>query len=107
MVGHDVWLGANVTLKQNIIIRTGAVIAANSTVVKDVPLYTIVGGNPAKIIKYRFDESQIERLLASQWWNYAFTDFQKLDIRNMDIFLEQFSKDEKEFSLLSFDALVL
>lgn len=55
MMGHDVWIGANVTLKQNIIIGTGAVIAANSTVVKDVPPYAIVGGNPAKIIKYRFD----------------------------------------------------
>lgn len=69
-IGHDVWIGSNVTISMGIEIGTGAVLASNSTVTKDVPPYAIVGGNPAKIIKYRFDEATIERLLNSQWWNY-------------------------------------
>lgn len=51
-------------------IGNGAVIAANSHVVKDVPAYSIVGGNPAKVIKYRFSQEQIEKLEKIQWWNW-------------------------------------
>lgn len=69
-IGHDVWIGANVTLSMGIKIGTGAVLASNSTVTKDVPPYAIVGGNPAKIIKYRFEPALIEELLGSQWWNF-------------------------------------
>lgn len=69
-IANDVWIGDNVTLSTKINIGTGAVIASNSTVTKDVPDYAIVGGNPAKIIKYRFNESQIDELLESQWWNF-------------------------------------
>ena len=69
-IGHDVWVGANVTIAMGVEIGTGAVLAANSTVTKSVPPYAIVGGNPAKVIRYRFDELTMERLLRSQWWNY-------------------------------------
>lgn len=69
-IGHDVWIGSNVTMSMGLEIGTGAVLASNSTVTKNVPPYAIVGGNPAKVIKYRFDESTIGRLLDSQWWNY-------------------------------------
>jgi len=69
-IGHDVWIGSNVTLSSNISIGTGAVVAANSTVTKNVPPYAIVGGNPAKVIKYRFDDATIQELLASEWWEY-------------------------------------
>lgn len=69
-IGHDVWIGSNVTMSMDIEIGTGSILASNSTVTKDVPPYAIVGGNPARIIKYRFDEETIERLLSSEWWNY-------------------------------------
>lgn len=69
-IGHDVWIGSNVTISPKITIGTGAVLAANATVTKDVPPYAIVGGNPAKIIKYRFADETIEELLASNWWDY-------------------------------------
>lgn len=69
-IGHDVWIGSNVTVSPGIKIGTGAVLAANSTVTKSVPPYAVVGGNPAKIIKYRFDEDTIHGLLQSEWWNY-------------------------------------
>jgi len=69
-IGHDVWIGDNVTMSMGIHIGTGAILAANSTVTKDVPPYAIVGGNPAKLIKFRVPESVIEPLLRSEWWEY-------------------------------------
>ncbi|WCI08744.1 CatB-related O-acetyltransferase [Arthrobacter sp. OVS8] len=69
-IGNDVWIGSNVTLAMGIELGTGSVVATNSTVTKDVPPYAIVGGNPAKVIKMRFDGPAIDRLLSSQWWNY-------------------------------------
>ncbi len=67
-IGHDVWLGARAIVLDGISIGHGVIIAANSVVTKDVPPYAIVGGVPAKVIKYRFDTSQIEKLLNSRWW---------------------------------------
>ncbi|OBX76601.1 hypothetical protein A9308_08025 [Moraxella atlantae] len=73
--GNDVWIGEGVTLANGIQIGDGAIVAANSHVVKDVPAYAIVGGNPAKLIKYRFSEDVIARLLRVKWWNYSFVNF--------------------------------
>ena len=74
-IGNDVWIGRGCILKNTnpdkpLIIGDGAVIAADSVVIKNVPPYAIVGGNPAKIIKYRFDEKIIDALLKVQWWNW-------------------------------------
>lgn len=74
IVGHDVWIGENTTLKGGISIGHGAVIASNSVVTKNVPPYAIVAGIPAKVIKYRFSESVIMELLSLKWWDYKFTD---------------------------------
>jgi acetyltransferase-like isoleucine patch superfamily enzyme len=70
VIGNDVWIGDGVTIMSGVRIGDGAVIAANSHVVKDVEPYALVGGNPAKLIKYRFTPEQIEKLLAIQWWNW-------------------------------------
>ena len=64
IIGNDVWIGYNAT------IMDGAIIATNSTVVKDVKPYTIVGGNPAKEIKKRFPKLTIEKLLELKWWDW-------------------------------------
>lgn len=69
-IGNDVWIGANVTLLPGITIGDGSVIAAGAVVSKDVPPYAIVGGVPAKLIKYRFEPEVIDSLLASQWWEW-------------------------------------
>ena len=71
LIQNDVWVGHNVTIMPGVTIHNGAVIAANSHVVKDVPPYAIVGGNPAKIIKYRFSEDIIDKLITIQWWNWS------------------------------------
>lgn len=70
IVGNDVWIGYNATIMAGVKIGDGAIIATNSTVTKDVAPYSIVGGNPAKIIKKRFSEGKIEQLLAMQWWDW-------------------------------------
>ena len=68
-IGHDVWIGANVTIMDNLSIGNGAVVAAGSVVTKDVPPFAIVGGNPCKVIKYRFSQNDIKRLQESCWWD--------------------------------------
>lgn len=67
---HDVWIGANALISPGITIHTGAIIAAQSNVTRDVPPYHIVGGNPARTIKLRFPEKYIEDLLTSRWFDY-------------------------------------
>jgi Acetyltransferase (isoleucine patch superfamily) len=70
LIGHDVWIGNNAVLLSGIKVGHGAVIAADTVVTKDVPPYAIVGGNPMRIIKYRFEEEIIHKLLRLKWWNW-------------------------------------
>jgi acetyltransferase-like isoleucine patch superfamily enzyme len=68
VIGNDVWIGSGSTILSGIKIGDGAVIAANSVVVKDIPAYAIAGGNPAKVLKMRFSRKQIDKLLQNPWW---------------------------------------
>lgn len=68
-IGHDVWIGSQAMIMSGVTIGHGAVIGARSVVVKDVAPYEIVGGVPAKTIRYRFDAEAIDRLLDAAWWN--------------------------------------
>lgn len=69
-IGSDVWIGNNATILSGVTIGHGAIIGTHAVVTKDVPSYAIVVGNPAKIVKYRFDESIIEDLLTIKWWDW-------------------------------------
>lgn len=71
IVGNDVWLGYESTIMPGVSIGDGAIIASKSVVTSDVPPYSIVGGNPAKVIKYRFDDATIQRLLSVAWWDWS------------------------------------
>jgi acetyltransferase-like isoleucine patch superfamily enzyme len=68
-IGNDVWIGANAIIMDDVNIGNGAVISANSFVNIDVPPYSIVGGTPAKVIKYRFSDDVINFLEEFKWWN--------------------------------------
>jgi acetyltransferase-like isoleucine patch superfamily enzyme len=70
IIGNDVWIGDNVTIMSGVRIGDGVVIANNSHVVKNVEPYSLVGGNPAKLIKYRFTQEQITQLLQIRWWDW-------------------------------------
>lgn len=69
-IGNDVWVGSGVTVNRKVHIGNGAILASGCVVTKDVPDYAIVGGVPARVIKYRFDETTIQRLLDIAWWNW-------------------------------------
>lgn len=68
VIGNDVWIGARATILEGVTIGDGAIVAAGAIVTKDVPPYAIVGGVPAKVIKYRFKEETIQKLLELKWW---------------------------------------
>lgn len=79
IVMNDVWFGTNVTIMPGCkIIGNGAIIGGGSVVTKDVPPYAIVAGNPAKILRYRFDEETIKKLEDSQWWNLELDELKKI-----------------------------
>lgn len=71
VIGNDVWIGYEATIMPGVKIGNGVIIAAKSVVTKDVPDYTVVGGNPAKIIRKRFHQNDIDRLLLIAWWNWS------------------------------------
>lgn len=80
VISHDVWIGTNAIIKQGVNVGVGAVIASGAVVTKDVPPYAIVGGCPAKVIRYRFDKETIQQLLQSEWWNYSEEKLMKIGI---------------------------
>jgi virginiamycin A acetyltransferase len=88
-IGHDVWIGVNVTILSGVKIGNGVVIGANSIVTKDIPAYSIVGGNPAKIIKYRFSEERIQEFEQLEWWNW---NIQKIK-ENKLLFKKEYSNE--------------
>lgn len=79
VIGNDVFIGANVTILDGVKIADGAVIGAGAVVVDDIPPYAIAVGVPAKMVKYRFDESTIKALLEKQWWDGTDEDLKRVE----------------------------
>lgn len=71
VVEHDVWLGYKAVIMPGVHIGSGAIVANHSVVTRDVPPYSIVGGNPAQVIRHRFDEATVQTLLKIAWWNWS------------------------------------
>lgn len=69
VIGHDVWLGSQCMVMSGVTIGHGAVVAARAVVTRDVPPYAIVAGNPARVVRLRFDEARIAALVETAWWN--------------------------------------
>jgi len=91
---HDVWVGQSALLQRGITLHTGSVVAAGAITTKDVPPYAIVGGSPARVIRLRFSERIIERLLASRWWELHPRILFDLNIRDPERFLEAVEDDQ-------------
>lgn len=71
-IGNDTWIGHGAMIKNNLTIGDGAVVGQGSVVTKDVPPYAIVVGNPARILRFRFDDDTIESLLRIRWWDWSY-----------------------------------
>ena len=81
-IGHDVWIGSNSVIVAGVTVGTGAVIGAGAVVTKDVQPYAIVVGNPARILKYRFEPALIGALLETKWWDLPAETIRSLPIRD-------------------------
>jgi acetyltransferase-like isoleucine patch superfamily enzyme len=92
VIGNDVWVGHKVIIMPGVKIGDGAIIGAGSVVTKDVPAYAIAAGVPAKVIRNRFDDQTIGKLLELQWWKYAIWDLRDASLNNVDEAIQKISK---------------
>lgn len=98
LVGNDVWIGEDATILSGVKIGNGAVIGSSAVVAKDVPAYSIVVGNPARVIKYRFDSETIRKLQVIKWWNWSLEKIQSsFELMNEpEKFADKFYSDDLE-----------
>ena len=95
IIGHDVWIGKGSTIMSGVRVGNGAVIGANSHVVTDVPSYSVVVGNPAKVVFYRFEDIIIKRLNELKWWDWSEEKINNnIDLLCTDKLLEYIVDDE-------------
>jgi len=96
VIGNDVWLGLGATVLSGVQIGDGAIIGARSVITKDVPPYAIVGGNPAKLIRYRFEEEDRKFLEKLKWWDWP----DELIEQNLDVLLsDDLTKLKRRFQI--------
>jgi acetyltransferase-like isoleucine patch superfamily enzyme len=101
-IGNDVWIGSNALIKTGVTIGDGAIIAAGAIVTKNVAPYAVVAGVPAKVIRYRFDQSTIDRLLRLQWWRYNLVG-QPFDLTNPNHAMDQIEAAVSEGQLQPYE----
>ena len=84
VIGNDVWIGDNACVKAGVILGSGCIVGLGAVVVTDVPPYAIVGGNPARVLRYRFSEDLIVKLLDVKWWNYSPDELRGIDFSDVN-----------------------
>ncbi|WP_421316147.1 CatB-related O-acetyltransferase [Aeromonas veronii] len=102
-IGNDVWIGQGVFIKSGVNIGHGAVIAAHSVVVNDIPSYAIAAGVPAKVKKYRFTDDLIKRLLNIKWWEYNISSINNIDFSNVENALSLLEERISQGNLIPFN----
>jgi acetyltransferase-like isoleucine patch superfamily enzyme len=97
-IGNDVWIGRSAIVLGGVKINDGAVVGAGAVVTKEVPHYAIVAGNPAKIIKYRFDEDTIQQLTKINWWSFSDAELSRFahTITDVNLFIDAISKSKNQ-----------
>lgn len=95
-IGHDVWIGHGAIVIAGVNVGHGAVIGAGAVVTKDVEPYAVVGGTPARVIKKRFEDAVIERLLASAWWEFAPWQMRHIDFSDISVALDAIDRMRAE-----------
>lgn len=88
-IGDDVWIGQGAFIKSGVTIGTGSIIGARAIVLRDVPPYSIVVGTPGRVVRSRFPEATVARLLAVQWWRYSIFDLFSAPLDNIDAALDR------------------
>ncbi len=100
IIENDVWIGRSAIVLPGLKVEHGAVVGAGAVVTKDVPAYGIVAGNPARLIRYRFEESIIQRLLKTRWWEFTDDRLHELGpyFNDVEQFLEAVEKPTPDYS---------
>jgi len=93
-IGNDVWVGSNSVILAGLTIGTGAIIGAGSVVTHDVPPYAIVAGNSARVLRFRFSDNDIAKLLESKWWDLPLEKLSTLPVNDIGICLEMLGKSD-------------
>jgi acetyltransferase-like isoleucine patch superfamily enzyme len=101
-IGPDVWIGQGAFLKSGVTIGAGAVIGARTTVLKDVPPYAIVVGTPARVVRFRFSDALIERLLDCAWWQYSVYDLLDIPLNDPATAIDRIAERRAAGSLVPF-----
>lgn len=99
IIGNDVWIGTDVKIMRGVVIGDGAIIAAGAIVTKNIPPYAIAAGVPAKVIKYRFEESIIKDLLEIKWWNYEADSLLIIPFNDVGLAIKEIDKLSKRNQL--------
>ncbi len=92
IIGNDVWIGARVSILRGVTVGDGAILASGAVVAKDVPPYAIVGGVPAKVIRYRFDDATIDRLQQVRWWRFSPEQLDGIDFTDVHAALDEIER---------------
>ena len=106
IIGNDVWLGNHVIIKDGVRVGDGAIVGAHAVVTADLPPYTIAVGNPARVIRSRFSDKIIERLMALQWWNFSMGDMGPLPFNHIEAAIERIEERVGE-GMLPYEAQII
>jgi acetyltransferase-like isoleucine patch superfamily enzyme len=99
IIGNDVWIGADATILSGVTIGDGSVIGTKAVVSSSIPPYSVAVGNPARVVKKRFSDDQIQELLKIQWWNWDNKIKENIPLilnRDIDGFISKFIKSHKD-----------